>query len=94
LQGLEHFREQLNCEWGVFDYNMEICFSWGIWGLDVVWPVHVTLVWQAKCGRKWGTGFIPIAEYRSEFMKPAKNRKACKPIRLLYSGSNHYDLLI
>jgi hypothetical protein len=27
LQGLEHFREQLNCKWGVFDYNMEICFS-------------------------------------------------------------------
>ncbi len=46
-------------------------------------------VWQ-----KVGTGFIPIAEYRSEFMKPAKNRKACKPVRLLYSGSNHYDLLI
>jgi hypothetical protein len=68
---------------GCFWYNMEICFSWGIWGLDVVWPVHLTLVWQAKCGRKWGTWFIPIAEYRSEFMKPAKNRKDCKPVRLL-----------
>jgi hypothetical protein len=49
---------------------------------------------EAKQGGKWGTGFIPIAEYGEEFMKPSKQRKGRKPVRLLYSGSNHYDLLI
>lgn len=49
---------------------------------------------EAKQGGKWGTGFIPIAEYGVEFMKPTKERKPRKPVRLLYSGSNHYDLLI
>lgn len=49
---------------------------------------------EAKQGGKWGTGFIPIVEYGVEFMKPSKQRKGRKPVRLLYSGSNHYDLLI
>lgn len=47
-----------------------------------------------KQGARWGTGYIPIAEYGAEFVKPAKDRKARKPVRLLYNGSNHYDLLI
>lgn len=41
----------------------------------------------------WGSGFVPIAEYGIEFVKSTKE-EACKPVRLLYSGSNHYDLLI
>lgn len=49
---------------------------------------------EAKQGGKWGTGFLPIVEYGEEFMKPSKQRKGRKPVRLLYSGSNHYDLLI
>lgn len=49
---------------------------------------------EAKQRGKWGTGFIPIAEYGLEFMKATKQRKGRKPVRLLYSGSNHYDLLI
>eukprot|EP00246_Nothoceros_aenigmaticus_P015638 TRINITY_DN6627_c0_g1_i3.p1 TRINITY_DN6627_c0_g1~~TRINITY_DN6627_c0_g1_i3.p1 ORF type:complete len:241 (+),score=33.67 TRINITY_DN6627_c0_g1_i3:112-834(+) len=49
---------------------------------------------EAKGGAKWGSGFIPIAEYGSEFTKASKDRKARKPVRLLYNGSNHYDLLI
>uniref|UniRef100_A0A0D6R5W0 Ubiquitin thioesterase OTU n=1 Tax=Araucaria cunninghamii TaxID=56994 RepID=A0A0D6R5W0_ARACU len=48
---------------------------------------------EAKQG-KWGTGFIPIAEYGVEFMKPSKQSKARKPVRILYSGGKHYDLLI
>ncbi|KAI8556840.1 hypothetical protein RHMOL_Rhmol05G0286800 [Rhododendron molle] len=42
-----------------------------------------------------GSGFIPIAEYGTEFSKGS--RKVKKPrqvVRLLYSGKNHYDLLV
>ncbi|KAL5133857.1 Craniofacial development protein 2 [Glycine soja] len=38
----------------------------------------------------FGSGFIPIAEYGSDFRK-GSSRKA---VRLLYSGKNHYDLLV
>ncbi|XP_031485907.1 OVARIAN TUMOR DOMAIN-containing deubiquitinating enzyme 3 [Nymphaea colorata] len=41
----------------------------------------------------WSSGFIPIAEYGTEFAKSSKKGKARKPVRLLYSGRNHYDLL-
>ncbi|KAK9920480.1 hypothetical protein M0R45_029035 [Rubus argutus] len=41
-----------------------------------------------------GSGFIPIAEYGSEFSKGSRNRKPRKAVRLLYSGRNHYDLLV
>lgn len=39
-------------------------------------------------------GVIPIAEYGVEFIKGGKNVKPRKPVRLLYSGKNHYDLLL
>ncbi|WOL02027.1 OTU domain-containing protein isoform X2 [Canna indica] len=42
----------------------------------------------------WGNGFIPIAEYGSEFSKKTRNTKPRAPVRLLYSGRNHYDLLV
>ncbi|KAG6547779.1 hypothetical protein Mapa_010592 [Marchantia paleacea] len=45
-------------------------------------------------GYRGGGGYIPIAEYGSDYKKPGKDRKARKPVRLLYSGRNHYDLLI
>eukprot|EP00850_Spirogloea_muscicola_P012186 SM000078S22045 [mRNA] locus=s78:62111:63511:- [translate_table: standard] len=49
----------------------------------------------AKQGaRTWGTGFIPIVEYGTEFTKATKERKGRKPVRLLFNGKNHYDLLI
>jgi len=41
-------------------------------------------------GGGFGSGFIPIADYGSEFRK-GSSRKA---VRLLYSGKNHYDLLL
>lgn len=49
---------------------------------------------ETKRGSRWGIGFVPIAEYGFEFLKPTKEQPAHKPVRLLYSGSNHYDLLI
>ncbi|XP_074589418.1 OVARIAN TUMOR DOMAIN-containing deubiquitinating enzyme 3-like [Curcuma longa] len=44
-------------------------------------------------GRRGG-GFIPIAEYGSEFSKISRKGKQSEPVRLLYSGGNHYDLLV
>ncbi|KAG5550405.1 hypothetical protein RHGRI_015382 [Rhododendron griersonianum] len=42
-----------------------------------------------------GSGFIPIAEYGTEFSKGSKKgKKPRKVVRLLYSGKNHYDLLV
>ncbi|KAL4313362.1 hypothetical protein GQ457_01G018720 [Hibiscus cannabinus] len=43
---------------------------------------------------RWGSGFIPIAEYGSEFRKGFGKGKPRKVVRLLYSGRNHYDLLV
>ncbi|KAF3448991.1 hypothetical protein FNV43_RR09715 [Rhamnella rubrinervis] len=42
----------------------------------------------------WGSGFIPIAEYGAEFNKGSWRGKSRKVVRLLYSGRNHYDLLV
>ncbi|KAK6779178.1 hypothetical protein RDI58_021362 [Solanum bulbocastanum] len=55
-------------------------------------PIMVYIPEQEHGGR--GSGFIPIAEYGAEFHKGSKNRKARKVVRLLYSGRNHYDLLV
>ncbi|XP_073311521.1 OVARIAN TUMOR DOMAIN-containing deubiquitinating enzyme 3 isoform X1 [Primulina huaijiensis] len=38
-----------------------------------------------------GSGFIPIQEYGTEFHRSFKNKKT---VRLLYTGKNHYDLLV
>lgn len=40
-----------------------------------------------------GSGFVPIAEYGLEFTKKV-TKKPRKPVRLLYNGVNHYDLLV
>ncbi|XVF08235.1 hypothetical protein REPUB_Repub06bG0209000 [Reevesia pubescens] len=42
----------------------------------------------------WGSGFIPIAEYGAEFRKGPRKGKPRKVVKLLYSGRNHYDLLV
>ncbi|KAL3622826.1 OVARIAN TUMOR DOMAIN-containing deubiquitinating enzyme 3 [Castilleja foliolosa] len=42
----------------------------------------------------WGSGFIPIQEYGSEFRKVLKKDRPQNVVRLLYTGSNHYDLLV
>lgn len=47
---------------------------------------------HAKGGQ--GSGFIPIAEYGSDYSKASWTGKAKKAVRLLYSGKNHYDLLV
>ncbi|GAB2272538.1 OVARIAN TUMOR DOMAIN-containing deubiquitinating enzyme 3 [Dionaea muscipula] len=41
-----------------------------------------------------GSGFIPIAEYGAEYGKGSGKREARDVVRLLYSGRNHYDLLV
>lgn len=57
-------------------------------------PIVVYIPEQEHNLRTWGDGFIPIAEYGSEFSKKSKKEKQRMPVRLLYSGNNHYDLLI
>ncbi|KAL8504852.1 hypothetical protein ACS0TY_016149 [Phlomoides rotata] len=42
----------------------------------------------------WGSGFIPIQEYGSELHKGLRKGKPQKAVRLLYTGRNHYDLLV
>ncbi|XP_004514942.1 OVARIAN TUMOR DOMAIN-containing deubiquitinating enzyme 3 [Cicer arietinum] len=53
-------------------------------------PIIVYIPEHEHRGGGWGSGFIPIAEYGSEFIK-GSSRKA---VRLLFSGNNHYDLLL
>ncbi|KAL3839437.1 hypothetical protein ACJIZ3_024028 [Penstemon smallii] len=42
----------------------------------------------------WGSGFIPIQEYGSDIHNDFKKGKTRKVVRLLYTGRNHYDLLV
>ncbi|KAG9453313.1 hypothetical protein H6P81_006217 [Aristolochia fimbriata] len=57
-------------------------------------PVIVYIPEHEHSARTWGNGFIPIAEYGAEFRKAHKGGKPRKAVKLLYSGSNHYDLLV
>lgn len=57
-------------------------------------PIVVYIPEQEHNLRTWGDGFIPIAEYGSQFSKKPKKEKQRMPVRLLYSGKNHYDLLV
>lgn len=49
----------------------------------------LTMVMNLQHGGR-GAGFIPIQEYGSEFHKGSKQGT----VRLLYTGRNHYDLLV
>ncbi|CAJ1949208.1 unnamed protein product [Sphenostylis stenocarpa] len=53
-------------------------------------PIIVYIPEHEHRGGGFGSGFIPIAEYGSEFRK--RSRRTA--VRLLYSGKNHYDLLV
>ncbi|XP_057801287.1 OVARIAN TUMOR DOMAIN-containing deubiquitinating enzyme 3 [Salvia miltiorrhiza] len=55
-------------------------------------PIVVYIPEHEHGGR--GAGFIPIQEYGSEFHKGSKQGKLQKAVRLLYTGRNHYDLLV
>ncbi|XP_057512205.1 OVARIAN TUMOR DOMAIN-containing deubiquitinating enzyme 3 isoform X1 [Actinidia eriantha] len=57
-------------------------------------PITVYIPEHEHTKSGWGAGFIPIAEYGSEFGKGSGKGKARKVVRLLYSGKNHYDLLV
>ncbi|XP_078153663.1 OVARIAN TUMOR DOMAIN-containing deubiquitinating enzyme 3-like [Carex rostrata] len=56
-------------------------------------PIIVYIPEHEHSLRGTGNGFIPIAEYGLEFCKSTKQWKKRVPVRLLYSGLNHYDLL-
>ncbi|KAK6943552.1 OTU domain [Dillenia turbinata] len=57
-------------------------------------PVIVYIPEHEHSTRGRGSGFIPIAEYGAEFQKASRKGKGRKVVRLLYSGRNHYDLLV
>lgn len=54
--------------------------------------ICATTLQHSRGGR--GSGFIPIAEYGSEFRKGLSKGKKKQVVKLLYSGRNHYDLLV
>uniref|UniRef100_A0A2N9FAB5 Ubiquitin thioesterase OTU n=1 Tax=Fagus sylvatica TaxID=28930 RepID=A0A2N9FAB5_FAGSY len=57
-------------------------------------PIIVYIPEHEHTKGRWGSGFIPIAEYGGDFSKGSIKGKARKAVRLLYSGTNHYDLLV
>ncbi|KAM0953405.1 putative OTU domain, papain-like cysteine peptidase superfamily, ubiquitin thioesterase OTU1/2/3 [Dioscorea sansibarensis] len=57
-------------------------------------PIIVYIPEHEHTGAARSNGFIPIAEYGSEFGKASKQGKKRMPVKLLYSGNNHYDLLV
>ncbi|KAL8140622.1 hypothetical protein V2J09_006643 [Rumex salicifolius] len=57
-------------------------------------PIVVYIPGHEHRGNVSASGFIPIAEYGAEFCKGSgKGSPKRAVVRLLYSGSNHYDLL-
>ncbi|KAK1561925.1 hypothetical protein Q3G72_003182 [Acer saccharum] len=57
-------------------------------------PVVVYIPEHEHSRGGWGAGFIPIAEYGAEFRHRSRKGNPRKVVRLLYSGRNHYDLLV
>ena len=55
-------------------------------------PIYVYLSTQ-EAGRG-GTGYVAIMKYGEKYARPGKDGKRRRPVRLLFSGSNHYDALI
>lgn len=55
-------------------------------------PIYVYVA-KSDAGRS-GHGYVPIQKYGEEFSKPKKNGKKRRPVRLLYTNGNHYDLLL
>ena len=44
--------------------------------------------------RRKERGYVPIVKYGEEFEAGRKGKKPRTPVKLLYSGGNHYDLLL
>ena len=55
-------------------------------------PIFVYLS-SAEAGRG-SQGYSPIQKYGEEFTKAGKDRPRRRPVRLLYTNGNHYDLLV
>lgn len=43
---------------------------------------------------KTGEGFIPIQKYGEKYAKAGKDWPRRRPVRILYTNGNHYDLLV
>lgn len=55
-------------------------------------PIYVYLS-SEEYGVK-GPTYQPIQKYGQQFAKSRKGHKARRAVRLLYTGGNHYDLLV
>ncbi|KAL4587285.1 hypothetical protein LXL04_000153 [Taraxacum kok-saghyz] len=56
-------------------------------------PIVVYISEHEHTRGRHGYGYIPIAEYGGDFGKGSMKEKGKKAVRLLYNGTNHYDLL-
>lgn len=50
------------------------------------------MTWAGTC--RAGAGYVAIQKYGEQYTKPGKSWKKRRPVRLLFNGVNHYDLLI
>ncbi|KAK9819967.1 hypothetical protein WJX72_004558 [[Myrmecia] bisecta] len=75
--------------------------SAGFWGgnvellvLSKMLKVPIIVYQTAAEQGRHDAGFVPIVKYGEEWAKSSKQRKARRPVRLLYTNGNHYDLLL
>lgn len=73
--------------WGLGACTLVLhCIPW-----DPHSPSNCYAVPAAACR---GRGFVSIQRYGEKYTKPGKDWKRRRPVRLLFTGGNHYDLLL
>eukprot|EP00884_Botryococcus_braunii_P009918 jgi/Botrbrau1/18928/Bobra.177_2s0080.1 len=55
-------------------------------------PIFVYQSAEERGSTEWG--YYPIVKYGEAFQKPHQGKPGRKPVHLLYTGGNHYDLLL
>lgn len=56
-------------------------------------PIYVYLS-SEDSNLSGSTKYQPIQKYGQQYAKARKDHKGRRPVRLLYTGGNHYDLLV
>ena len=92
----------VKAEYGTIDNYCSLVKTPDFWGgnaelmvLSEMLEQPITVYRPEKEARGKGNGFVPIVYYGTEFLKPKKEGvKLKKPVHLLYSKGNHYDLLV
>jgi hypothetical protein len=90
-------------EYGSVDNYCSLVKTPDFWGgnaelmvLSEMLEQPITVYRPEKEARGKGKGFVPLVYYGTEFLlrKPKEGEKTKKPLALLYSKGNHYDLLV